>query len=73
VTPAHRIHRKKSENFTKRLLDKLKNYRKKKDKFTLTSSPRIEGDRSKFIFSEEVVEAAFDVEGYTMDRKFCHY
>jgi hypothetical protein len=30
VTPAHRIHRKKSENFTKRLLDKLKNYRKKK-------------------------------------------
>jgi hypothetical protein len=61
VTPAHRIHRRKSENFTKKLLDKLRDYRKK-DKFTLTSSPRIEGDSSKFIFSKEVVEAAFDVE-----------
>jgi hypothetical protein len=62
VTAAHRIHRRKSEIFTKKLLDKLKNYRKK-DKFTLTSSLRSEGDSSKFIFSEEVVDAAFDVEG----------
>jgi hypothetical protein len=72
VTAAHRIHRRKSEIFTKKLLDKLKNYRKK-DKFTLTSSLRSEGDSSKFIFSEEVVDAAFDVEGYRMDIKFCHY
>jgi hypothetical protein len=44
-----------------------------KDKFTLTSSPRIEGDSSKFIFSKDVVEAAFDVEGYRMDIKEGHF